>query len=530
MSTPAPSAAPTSVRTPAQLAFRPGIASWVTRHADRTPDRPAFVLDAKTVTYADLERRTWQVATALRGLGVAPGERVAVLHDNHREFMPAVMAIMRLGAIYVPLNPRLADTELGALVGDSRPTALITQQAHLKRLPTVLAERSARCLFTDGSPGAGAVPAETAHYPQHDAPSEPFGIDGFGEDAPAGLFYTSGTTGLPKGAMITHRSIRAVATQVALELGFTRTDRPLVSLPISVSGAMLAGVLPFVHLGCSIRLLEQASVESIAAAIGDYRPTYMATVPTVYQMLLDHPSFDALDLSCFGRVLSSAAAMPVSLIERFAERGLTTFVQGYGLTESCGFSTCLMPEDAVRKVGSIGKPMMDSDVRVFVAEREAAPGEIGELRVSGPAIMAGYWERPDEPAIVDGWLHTGDLGHADEEGYLYVDGRLKDMIISGGYNVYPAEVENVIHTVRGVSEAAVIGVPDERWGEHVVAVVRPQEGVNLSEEQVLDACRARLAGYKVPKQVRLVATALPVNATGKIIKARLREAYAEGTL
>ncbi|WP_052336411.1 class I adenylate-forming enzyme family protein [Nocardioides alkalitolerans] len=509
--------------TARDLAYRPGVATWITRHADRLPTKPALVLDGVTLTYRDLETRTWQVARTLRALGVRVGDRVGLLHDNHAEFLPVTLAILRLGAIYVPLNARLADDEIAALVADSRPSVLVTQEARLPRATALADGRADLVVRTTDGPD----------WPGVDAPADPFDVGAFDEDSPAGLFYTSGTTGLPKGAIITHRNIASVATSLAVDLGFDRDDRPLVSLPISVSGAMLAGVLPFLHLGCSIRLLEVATPELIAAAIRDYRPSYMASVPTVFKALLDHPSFDDLDLSCFQRVLSAAASMPVSLIERFRERGLEVFVQGYGLTESCGFSTCLMPEDALRKVGSIGRPLMYSDVRVLVGDREAEPGEIGELCVSGPSIMAGYWERPDERPIVDGWLRTGDLGHADAEGYLYVTGRLKDMVITGGYNVYPAEVENVVYQLPGVAEAAVIGVPDERWGERVVAVVRarPDAAPDAVTAATVGAlCARHLADYKRPKEVLVVTTPLPVNPTGKIVKARLRTAYAEGSL
>ncbi|TYL54973.1 long-chain fatty acid--CoA ligase [Nocardioides sp. BGMRC 2183] len=495
------------------------------------PEKPAIVMTDATLTYADLERRTWQVAGTLRDLGIRVGDRVAVLHGNHAEFLPATLAIMRLGGIFVPLNARLADAELAALVRDSRPEVLITEHAASERIAAVIGAADVVCLFTDGAPDELPTDIRTARWPAADAPSQSFDVGDFTDDAAAGLFYTSGTTGLPKGAIITHRNIHSVATSLAVDVGFSKDERALVSLPISVSGAMLAGVLPFLHLGCSIRLLEAPEPQLIADAIRDWRPTYMANVPTVFKALLDHPSFDDLDLSCFTRVLSAAASMPVSLIERFRERGLSVFVQGYGLTESCGFSTCLMPEDAVRKAGSIGKPFLYSDVRVFLPDgREAAPEEIGELCVSGPSIMAGYWERPDERAVIDGWLHTGDLGYADADGYLYVTGRLKDMIISGGYNIYPAEVENVVYRLPGVGEAAVIGVPDEQWGERVVAVLRPRAGETVTADHVLDACRAELAAYKCPKEVLVVSTPLPINPTGKIVKAALRDAYAAGSL
>ncbi|MDT9591647.1 AMP-binding protein [Nocardioides zeae] len=512
----------TTRRAARDLAYRPGVATWVTRHAERFGDKPALVLDDRVLTYADLERRTWQVAHLLRERGVGRGDRVALLHDNHAEFLPAMLAVLRLGAVYVPLNTRLSESETVALVRDSRPVLLVTQDTWSARAAALLAHSGEPfdVLATDGD-----------GWPDTDAPAEPFAVPHFDEDTTAGLFYTSGTTGLPKGAMITHRNIASVATSLAVDLGFHRGDRPLVSLPISVSGAMLAGVLPFLHLGCSIRLLTLGTPEAIAEAIRAYRPSYMASVPTVFKALLDHPAFDGLDLTCFQRVLSAAAPMPVALIERFRERGLDVFVQGYGLTESCGFSSCLMPEDAVRKVGSIGRPMTYSDVRVLVDDREAGPGEIGEICVSGPSVMAGYWERPDERAVVDGWLRTGDLGHVDDEGYLYVTGRLKDMVITGGYNVYPAEVENVLYQLPGVAEAAVVGVPDEHWGERVVAVLRPHaDAHDLDAESVRAHCAAHLGDYKRPKEVVLVSEPLPVNPTGKIVKARIREAYAAGSL
>ena len=483
----------------------------------------------RELSYAELDARVWQVATTLRQLGVSRGDRVVVLHENHVEFMPATLGILRIGAIYVPLNLRLAVAEMAALVADSEPVALITTSGHREEAAHFAAAHpTLTTLFTDEVPDGFAGPVQ--EWPAPGGPAEPFEVEEFDDDTAAGLFYTSGTTGLPKGAIITHGNIRSVATSLAVDIGFSSADRPLISLPISVSGAMLAGVLPFLHLGCTLRILEAGTPEAIAAAIRDHRPTYMASVPTVYKALLDHPAFDDLDLTCFERVLSAAAPMPVSLIERFQSRGLTVFVQGYGLTESCGFSTYLMPEDAVRKAGSIGRSLLYSDVRVFQGDREAAPGEIGELRVSGPSIMSGYWNRPQERAVVDGWLHTGDLGYADEEGYLYVTGRLKDMIVTGGFNVYPAEVENVVYRLPEVAEAAVIGVPDEHWGERVVAVVRLHPGSRLDESAVSAICAESLADYKRPKEVLLVETPLPVNATGKIVKARIREAVASGTL
>lgn len=519
----------TRARTADELRFRPGVAAWITRHADRTPEKPAIIMSDRELSYAELDDRVWQVADALRRIGVSRGDRVAVLHENHAEFMPAMLGILRIGAIYVPLNLRLADAEMAMLISDSEPVALVTTSGHGEQAALFSAAHpTLTTFFTDEVPDGFTGPVGA--WPQPGRAAEPFAFEEFDDDTAAGLFYTSGTTGLPKGAIITHGNIRSVATSLAVDIGFTGQDRPLVSLPISVSGAMLAGVLPFLHLGCSLRLLEQGTPEAIAAAIRDHRPTYMASVPTVFKSLLDHPSFDDLDLTCFNRVLSAAAPMPVSLIERFQARGLSVFVQGYGLTESCGFSTYLMPDDAVRKAGSIGKSLLYSDVRVFQGDEEAAPGAIGEIRVSGPSIMAGYWRRPDEQAIVDGWLCTGDLGYADAEGYLYVTGRLKDMIVTGGFNVYPAEVENVIYQLPEVAEAAVVGVPDDHWGERVVAVVRPHPDNELDEAAVLVVCAESLADYKRPKEVLLVRSPFPVNATGKVMKARIRDALAAGTL
>jgi fatty-acyl-CoA synthase len=509
-----------------EIRFRPGVASWISRHAARLPDKPAIVMTEESMTYGQLEKRTWQVARLLHDQGVRQGDRVIVLHENNLQFMPAVLAILRLGAVYVPFNPRLADVEVAALIADSAPRLVITQSQFAGRLPAVLkGAGDVTCIFTDGN--SECPDHRTAQWPVEDADDSPFGIPDFDDYAAAGIFYTSGTTGLPKGAIITHGNICSVSTSLAVDIGFTSRDRPLVSLPMSVSGPMLAGVLPFLHLGCTLRILEQPAPTLIASAIRTFRPTYMASVPTVYKALLDHPEFQDIDFSCFTRVLSAAAPMPVSLIERFQERGLSSFVQGYGLTETCGFSSYLMPEDAVSKAGSIGKPLLYSDVRIFNSGVEAAPGESGEICVSGPSIMAGYWKREDLNPINDGWLHTGDLGYADEDGYLYVTGRLKDMIITGGYNVYPAEVESVLYQLPQLAEAAVIGVPDEHWGEKVVAVVRRRQDVpeDLTPQMVLNHCASQLSGYKCPKEVVLVREPLPLNPTGKIMKARIREAF-----
>jgi fatty-acyl-CoA synthase len=528
---PIPSTPGRTAATLQQTRFRPGIASWISRHAVRTPDKPAIMMTDCAMTYGELDRRIWQVARLLREQGIKAGDRVSVLHENGLQFMPAVLAILRIGAVYVPLNPRLTASEMAGLISDSEPRLLITQAKFVNRLPAILGDADdVLAVVTDSMPpGSGE---RAILWPAPDADSSPFNIMDFDDDTAAGIFYTSGTTGLPKGAIITHANIRAVATQLAVDIGFTRTDRPLVSLPMSVSGAMLAGVLPFLHLGCTLRVLEQPSPELIISAIRRFRPTYMASVPTVYKSLLDHPDFADVDLSCFTRVLSAAAPMPVALIERFQDRGLSVFIQGFGMTETCGFTTCLMPEDAVSRAGSIGKPLLYSDARIFNGSLEAAPGETGELCVSGPAVMAGYWRRKDLQPIVDGWLRTGDLGYADEDGYLYLNGRLKDLIISGGYNVHPAEVEEVLYQLPQIAEAAVVGLPDEHWGERIVAVVRPRppQGDGLTSQQVLDHCSARLADYKRPKEVVMVRDPLPVNPTGKLVKTRIRDALAQGAL
>jgi fatty-acyl-CoA synthase len=493
-----------------------GIGSWPRRRARKTPGKVAIVHGDRQWTYREFDERVTRLARALRGLGVGRGDRVAYLGENHPAFLETLFAVAALGAVFVPLNTRLSTPEIGYMLADSGAALLVRGGG---------AEAGD---ITDG-PRVVRVGAE------YDALLAAAGGDSVDESVdeqvPAGdpciIMYTSGTTGRPKGATLTHANITWNCLNVLLDVDLAGDEVTLVTAPMFHTAALNMTCLPTLLKGGRV-LIEPAFRPGRALDLIERQGvTFLFGVPAMFAALAGEPAWAGADLSSVRTMLCGGAPVPEPLIHTYLDRGLS-FVQGYGMTETSPGALCLDREMSARKVGSAGVPHFFTDVRVVRDDgSDAAVGEPGEVLVRGPNVMAGYWGRPaDTDAVLsgDGWFRSGDVAVVDEDGYVFVVDRVKDMIISGGENIYPAEVENVLYGHPDVAECAVIGVPDDKWGEVGKAVVVLRAGAVADEAALLAYVSERLGRYKVPKSVEF-AGSLPRSAAGKVLKQQLRRQY-----
>lgn len=490
---------------------------WLAHHNAHRPAKRALVDLARdrTLTYGDLHRRCDALSAHLQRIGVGRGDRVALLAHNGPEFFDLQFAGTRIGSIAVLLNWRLTVAELDYIVNDCAPRVLI----HSAEFDDTAPELATRCgiehliCMDDGYDALVA----SGERPQQ--------LEVMTHDDPSTIMYTSGTTGHPKGAIITHGMTFWNTVNLGVPARITPDTVQLVVLPLFHTGGLNCYANPVLHAGGCIVVARTFDPGEALALIGDTDMgiTHFFAVPAPYQFMMQHPDFDTCDLSRLQVAGVGGAPCALAIMERWAERGIEV-AQGYGMTETSPASVFLDPADALRKIGSAGKPLLHTEVRIVTEDgRIADVDEVGELWTRGPNITPGYWNRPDATAdaFVDGWLRTGDAARCDDEGYIYIVDRWKDMYISGGENVYPAEVENVIYQLPGIVEAAVVGVPDDRWGESGVAVVVLADGADLDRESLITHCAQHLAKFKVPAQM-VVVDELPRNATGKVRKRELR--------
>ncbi len=487
-------------------------------------DAPAFWFDGRETSFGALDARSSQCAQALLAAGVAPGERIAVLSKNTDAFPVLWFGTMKACACTVPVNTRLAPPEIAAIVRDSGATHLVFGREYAELVDAIAGECPTLKTLMPFERGfddwIAAYPAIDPHLPE--APNDDI-IQ----------LYTSGTTGLPKGVPLTHANCVAQC-RAGTQLSYAKWQpgkSTLLVLPIfHIAGALVA--LLSILQGTRAVMVREIVPGELARVIADQRVAYAFLTPTVIHMILTTPDSAEADYSALEQIFYGASPISEALLQQAMARFPCAFTQVYGMTETSGVVTCLAPEKHVPgKLLSCGQPIGGMELRVIDAEgNDVRQGEVGEIAVRSAMVMRGYWRQPGATAAVidgDGWYRTGDAGWLDADGDLFIHDRVKDMIVSGGENVYPAEVENAIDGHPDVSEVAVIGVPDERWGEAVKAIIVTKPDAPRDAASIIGWARERIGGFKVPKSVDFVDT-LPRNATGKVLRRALREPYWAG--
>lgn len=498
------------------------LAQAIERHAAFSPEKLAIRFDGEDIGYADFARRVRAACGRLAALGANAGDVVAYLGFNHPELAALLFACVRLRAILLPLNWRLAAPEHARVLADARPRVAVVGAdflAHAEALRN--ADPAIAWAALDEAPDGWRAWRDVADAAS-DAPPAPAPAQA-SPDAPALLCYTSGSTGAPKGVVLTQGALFWNAVNSAHMHDLTSADRVLTTLPMFHVGGLNIQTAPALHAGASVILHAKFDPGAAIEAIERERVTLAVFVPAQLAAMMDHPRWRDADFSSLRALTTGSTIVPESFVRRVHARG-APLIQVYGSTETCPIASYVRPADAYRKAGSAGLPALYCDVKVLDGDgRDAAAGEDGEIVVRGPNVMAGYWNAPalTAEALRDGWYRSGDIGHLDDEGYLHVVARKHDMIISGGENIYPAEVEAVLLECPDVLEACVVGRPDERWGEAVVAAVALRPGARMSEAQALALFEGRIAHYKRPREICFV-EALPRNALGKIRREDLK--------
>ena len=496
---------------------------WSAYHANVRPNQIAIrdLSANKELTYSELDIRSNKLAQWLQKNGVAKGDRVAILSQNCPEFFELEFACAKIGAIELPLNWRLTKPELEYILNDSTPSVLVYDAAFLH----ISIELQKDCqikelLQIDNQDASNQY--ESALYESEGN----FKRVQTNHDDLIMIMYTSGTTGHPKGAMINHRMQLYNCINLAAPALVSPETVQLVVLPLFHTGGMNCYANPVLHAGGEIILIREFDPGLALSIIGnpEYKVSHFFAVPAPYQFMMNHPDFESTDLSSLKIAGIGGAPCAEAILKTWSGRGVS-MIQGWGMTETSPGGIGLDAADAERKLGSTGKPLMHTEVKVVDEKGNELPwGEVGELYIRGPNVTPGYWNnsKATQDAFSEDWLKTGDAARFDDEGFVYIVDRWKDMYISGGENVYPAEVENIIYQLPQVAEAAVIGVPDERWGETGKVFISIKENQKIEEKEIIEHCLKNLAKFKVPKSVVFV-DLLPRNATGKVLKRELRE-------
>lgn len=498
-------------------------AGVIAHHADRFPDRVAVGFGDELVTYGELLERSAATAGALRSLGVGRGDVVAHLLYNSADFLDLMIACARLGAIFMPLNWRLAGPELEYIVNHAGARVLVSER---ELEPLIEPVCGALCCerFVRLGPEGGAAwqplgGLRAAATPDHS-------IADVGRDDVLRLMYTSGTTARPKGVMITHGNLDAKNAAHAVELGFGADDIGLACGPLYHVGALDLTTTTLLHVGATTHVLRKFDAADVLSAIQRLRISTVWLAPAMVNLILASPGLAARDLSSMRVIIDGGEKMPLPLIERILNAFPNAwFADAYGLTETVSGDTFLDKGLSRHKLGSVGKPVIHLELRVVDDANEDVPaGSPGEIVLRGPKVCKGYWkdEEATARAFRGGWFHTGDVGILDDEGFLTIADRIKDMVISGGENIATPEVERVLYEHPAVLEAAVVASPDPRWGEVPAAYVALRPGAEATPEEIIAFCAARLAKFKAPKIVRFVDT-LPRNPSGKVLKRELRD-------
>lgn len=490
------------------------------RRALLNPDKEGLVCENTRLTFSQLNDRANQLANSMTALGVEKGDRVALLALNEAEYFEIFFGLGKIGAILVPINYRLAGPEISFILNDCSPKIFIFSPEYVEVVDSIRNDIPPDHLFAlmDSPPGWAKSYNSTVDAASKKEPE----IAGENDDTLT-ILYTSGTTGRPKGAELTHSyyfwsNVNIITT--VHDVG----ESSLIALPLFHIGG-LAGLPLGIHAGLRIVLLRTFDPKRFLELIQEEKINGFGSVPALLMFLKFVPDFEKYDWSSVNVILVYAAPVPVNLLKEYEEAGIQVR-QLYGMTE-CNAGTVLDSIHAYDKAGSCGRPFLHTEIRLVDLEGNDVPvGETGEIMMKGPNVMKGYWNRPKETAetIVDGWLHSGDMARMDEEGFFYIMDRKKDMIISGGENIYPAEIEDYLLGHPAIADVGVIGYPHEKWGEAIRAVVVLHQGQSLTEEDLIEWCKGKIGRFKIPKSV-VFADSIPRTPTGKILKRVLREQF-----
>lgn len=502
--------------------------------AKKMGHKPAYYFMDQSSTYAELDGAVTKFADGLSKLGVKKGDHIALLLGNSPYFVISLYGALRLGATVIPINPIYTQDEIGYIVNNGDVRAVVTLDLLvplIEKLHSTLpvAEHYIICETPQGQ-ATDLNAAALSVYPKMksftkivDSGDTDFQGPELKDDATAVILYTSGTTGKPKGAMLTHKNLYSNAMDVSDYLHINEDDRVITTLPMFHVFCLTVALNAPLMKGATILIDPKFSPKETFRLAKKYEPTVFAGVPTMYNFLLQYEEGNPEDLKSLRLCISGGASLPVALLSSFEKKFNVLISEGYGLSEASPV-TCFNPLDKPRKAGSIGQSIINVENKVVNELGEEVPiGEVGELIVCGPNVMKGYYKLPEETAatIRDGWLYTGDLAKMDEDGYFYIVDRKKDLILVGGYNVYPREVEEVLYNHEDVVEAAVLGVPDSNLGEAVQCYV-VSKNPQLTEDQLINYCTKYLAKYKVPSSIEFLEE-LPKNTTGKILRRALKK-------
>ena len=492
---------------------------WLKTRAAMTPDAAA-IADAEcdhAWTYKEVNDRATAIAVWLQGKGIEKGDRVALLAPNGISYFDLLFACGKIGAIFVPLNWRLSVDELTYIIEDSEPTLLAFHSNFTKEV-TILWEQEGRSIPVDGTQYEKLI-KQTKWQQEH------FGNNEVNEEDPLAMIYTGGTTGKPKGAVLSHRAIIWNGISTIVSWNLTNEDKTVTYLPMFHTGGLNALSIPILMAGGMVVLAKDFHPEKAIENLMKFHCTIVLFVPTMYHMIVKSELFHKAEFKDMKVFLSGGAPCPLEIYEAFKQKGMA-FKEGYGLTEAGPNNFYIDPAEADQKRGSVGKPMLFNSIRIMNGDGvETAPEEVGELVIQGNHSFSYYWKNSEatNETLRAGWLFTGDLAKKDVDGYYYIVGRKKEMIISGGENVFPLEIEHWLCSHPAIQEAAVIGVPDNKWGEIVTAFVVLEDGSPIAENDLKDYCRQKLGGYKVPKEIHFI-TQMPKTHVGKVDKMELKEA------
>lgn len=497
--------------------------------AEKYPENTAIIYENEKLTYHDLKDKVDRLAAAWKELGAAKGDRLGLMVGNHPIYVVSYYAALKLGMIVVQINPHYTPRELLEIFNDSETAYLVAEPDGLEKIAKISEIYSFKKIFSTGDSQTPDIPTISELIEKAVPLKETCSV--LAKKDIAVIQYTGGTTGKKKGAMLTHFNLSANVLQSKVLYGSTMVygqEIILTATPLYHVYGMTSGMNLPIYLGAAILLVNRFELEKVLRLIQTYRPTFFPGVPKMYNAFANYPEIDHYDLTSFKVCTSGSAPLPIEIMKKLKDLTGVPIGEGYGLSETSP-TTHRNPPDGVSKIGSIGIPLPATDCRIVDENGVDVPEKtVGEILIKGPQVMLGYWNKPEETAqaLKDGWLYTGDLATMDDEGYFYIVGRKKEMVIVGGFNVYPQEVEGVLYEHPAVLEAAVVGIPDKEAGEIVKAYIVPKAGKDIDIQELKEHCYQNLTRYKVPKQFE-IRESLPRNTVGKLLKRILVEEEAK---